>query len=160
MAAIRGRNNKTTEAMLVSLLRRNQIWGWRRHLPIPGRPDFTFTAQRLTIFIDGCFWHGCPKHSGHVSKSGVFWTEKIQNNRARDVRVTRELKSRGWRVLRVWEHQLRDGHKIIARIRSLLSVPKGQYPMIKTSLRGRTRRRLLKTVSMKLHAVRKSSLPQ
>jgi len=140
MAAIRGRNNKTTEAVVVLLLRQNQIWGWRRHLPLPGRPDFTFKKQRLAIFIDGCFWHGCPRHSHSIATNPIFWEKKIISNRQRDRRNTRELRRRGWKVLRLWEHQLRDRDKVIVQIRSLLSAePPTQYPIIKTSLSGTLR---------------------
>ena len=62
MAAIRSRGNKDTELKLATILRAAHITGWRRHQPIPGRPDFVFRRARLAIFVDGCFWHGCPKH--------------------------------------------------------------------------------------------------
>src|SRR5690606_1379834 len=83
MSAIRGRRNKTTELKLASLLRQNQIRGWRRHLALPGRPDFVFVHAKLAIFVDGCFWHGCPKHSKHVVNSGSFWREKLAANTKR-----------------------------------------------------------------------------
>lgn len=116
MAAIRGRNNKTTEVVLADLLRRNGILGWRRHVRLPGRPDFAFRQQRLAIFVDGCFWHGCPRHSRHVRKSGIFWVQKIRGNRTRDRKVTRELIEKGWRVVRIWEHELKDENRVLRRI--------------------------------------------
>jgi len=76
MSRIRGRGNKETELALAKLLRRHAIKGWRRHQPIFGKPDFIFSKARLAVFVDGCFWHGCPNtppnrksiaHSGGVS---------------------------------------------------------------------------------------------
>ena len=60
MAAIRSRGNKDTELKLASILRASGITGWRRHQPLPGHPDFIFRHARLAVFVDGCFWHGCP----------------------------------------------------------------------------------------------------
>jgi len=73
---------------------------------MPGKPDFIFRKLRLAIFVDGCFWHGCPKHSGHVAKSGAYWRKKLTVNQLRDRMVTRTLRRTGWRVLRIWEHDL------------------------------------------------------
>src|SRR4051812_21363227 len=102
MRSIRGRNNKSTELALIQTFRANRISGWRRHLAISGKPDFVFPKRKLVVFVDGCFWHGCPKHSGHVVKSGSFWQKKLAANHARDRRVTRQLRRNGWRVLRIW----------------------------------------------------------
>src|SRR3954453_21090414 len=101
MAAIRSRGNKDTELKLAAILRANRITGWRRHQPLPGRPDFVFRKERLAIFVDGCFWHGCARCYRRPSSNRVYWDAKVQRNRARDREVTRELKKRGWRVLRI-----------------------------------------------------------
>jgi DNA mismatch endonuclease, patch repair protein len=106
MSRIRSRGNKTTELALVRLFRAYRITGWRRHLPMVGTPDFVFPTQKVVLFVDGCFWHGCGRHSRHVIKSGAFWVEKIERNRRRDRRVTYSLEIRGWRVMRIWEHDL------------------------------------------------------
>ncbi len=63
MSQIRGRGNKDTELALIKVFREHDICGWRRNKPIVGKPDFVFTKQRVTVFVDGCFWHGCPKHA-------------------------------------------------------------------------------------------------
>jgi DNA mismatch endonuclease (patch repair protein) len=107
MSRIRGRGNKDTEMALACLLRQNKITGWRRHLPIFGRPDFAFPKQKLAVFVDGCFWHGCPKHSSLPANNRAFWNRKFSTNKLRDILVTRTLRSQGWRVLRIWEHELR-----------------------------------------------------
>src|SRR5579872_6447209 len=98
MSRIRGRGNKETEIALARLLRRHKITGWRRHHAIMGRPDFIFIKLRLAVFVDGCFWHGCPRHATKPKNNAAFWQRKLQSNRARDVKVNRELRRLGWRV--------------------------------------------------------------
>jgi DNA mismatch endonuclease (patch repair protein) len=122
MAAIRSRGNKDTEVALALLLRRHKITGWRRHMPIFGRPDFVFPKLRLAIFVDGCFWHGCPRHGTKPKNNAEFWLKKLARNQARDRLVTRTLRGRGWRVLRVWEHELRRKNepRLIAKLQRLL----------------------------------------
>lgn len=108
MARIRGKGNKETEVALAIFLRRNRIKGWRRHVPIVGKPDFLFRAQRVAVFVDGCFWHCCPKHSNTPANNRAFWAQKLQGNRRRDRLVTATLKASGWTVVRIWEHDLRS----------------------------------------------------
>jgi DNA mismatch endonuclease, patch repair protein len=120
MAAIRSRGNKATELKLVSILRANGITGWRRHEILPGRPDFVFRGSRLAIFVDGCFWHGCRWHCRMPSENRAYWQSKIAGNSARDRRTTRLLRSRGWRVLRIWGHALASPEAVAARITSEL----------------------------------------
>lgn len=107
MARIRGRGNKDTEVALAVLLRTNGLKGWRRHIPIVGRPDFVFRTQRVAVFVDGCFWHCCPKHSNIPANNRKFWARKLAKNRQRDRFVTATLRASGWRVIRIWEHDLR-----------------------------------------------------
>ena len=106
MAKIRGRGNKTTEAVLAKLLRLHKLTGWRRHVGLPGKPDFTFHQRRLAVFVDGCFWHGCAKHCRMPSSNKSYWRPKIARNKTRDQLVTATLRKRGWRVLRIWQHDL------------------------------------------------------
>jgi DNA mismatch endonuclease (patch repair protein) len=106
MSRIRGRGNKDTELALAKLLRRHGITGWRRGQPVFGKPDFIFRKARLAVFVDGCFWHGCPKHATKPANNRAFWHRKLSANRTRDALVTRTLRSQGWRVLRIWEHEL------------------------------------------------------
>lgn len=121
MSCIRGRGNKDTEIALVRLLRQNKITGWRRHLSIFGKPDFTFRRHRLVIFVDGCFWHGCPKHSRKPGSNQSYWQRKLAGNRLRDRLVTKTLRKQGWRVLRLWEHDLsRSPIASIYKIKSML----------------------------------------
>jgi DNA mismatch endonuclease, patch repair protein len=106
MARIRGTGNKATELRLIALLRAARITGWRRNSTLFGKPDFVFPQLRIAVFVDGCFWHGCPLHATQPKQNAVFWREKIARNQARDRLVNRTLRKAGWRVLRIWEHAL------------------------------------------------------
>jgi DNA mismatch endonuclease (patch repair protein) len=68
------------------------------------RADVVFTRQRLAVFVDGCFWHGCPDHCRMPGSNVAYWQAKIGRNRARDRRIDDALRGDGWRVLRFWEH--------------------------------------------------------
>ena len=109
MSAVKGKGNTTTERRLRSALASAGIAGWRMHPShIPGRPDFFFADSRLAVFVDGCFWHGCPK-CGHYPKTNAsFWKAKIDGNRERDEQKTKELRQAGYDVIRFWEHELRQ----------------------------------------------------
>lgn len=124
MACIRSRGNKDTELALVRLLRAGGIIGWRRHATVFGKPDFIFRAQKLAVFVDGCFWHGCRYHCRLPASNESYWHPKILRNQLRDKSVTRELRKRGWRVLRIWEHELRKPERVINRITTTLIEPK------------------------------------
>lgn len=121
MSLIRSKGNLSTEKRLVKLMREAGIRGWRRHvsLGLAGdkagaaggarrgtgrvRPDFVFHRERVAVFVDGCFWHGCPCHGTQPRQNRKFWREKIARNQARDALTTRGLRKNGWRVLRIWE---------------------------------------------------------
>ncbi len=118
MSRIRGRGNKDTELALAKLFRLNHISGWRRNQTLFGKPDFVFPKLKLAVFVDGCFWHGCPKHATKPKNNRTFWQRKLAANRARDTLVTGTLRRSGWRVLRVWEHELRrtNQRRLVRRI--------------------------------------------
>jgi DNA mismatch endonuclease (patch repair protein) len=120
MSRVRGRGNKSTEEKLVSLLRAAGIKGWRRHLPLPGTPDFGFPRERLAIYVDGCFWHGCPRCYTRPATNQDFWDKKFEDNRARDRRVNGELRRRGWKLMRIWAHTLKNEAAVIRRIQKAL----------------------------------------
>lgn len=107
MSAVKGSGNRTTEIRFRFALVRSGIRGWTMHeLYLPGKPDFFFSEERLAIFVDGCFWHGCRK-CGHIPRTrSAFWRAKIRRNRKRDRDAEVELRSRGIKTLRFWEHQL------------------------------------------------------
>lgn len=108
MASIRSKGNQTTEQRFARLLRAAQITGWRRHQRLPGRPDFSFRGQRLAVFIDGCFWHGCPRCYRLPDDNRPYWRQKLSSNQRRDRRNVRELRAKGWKVVRIWEHLLKS----------------------------------------------------
>jgi len=138
MSRIRSRGNKDTEVALAKLFRQNKITGWRRQVNLAVgrrrrkethsfkknpvrvssprllrvRPDFIFRQVRLAVFVDGCFWHGCPKHATQPKGNAAFWKKKFARNKARDQLVNRALRRAGWRSLRIWEHDL---HRATAR---------------------------------------------
>ncbi|OAM89406.1 very short patch repair endonuclease [Termitidicoccus mucosus] len=106
MARIRGSGNKGTELRLIAFFHAHRICGWRRGIPLFGKPDFVFRTLRLAVFVDGCFWHGCPRHGTQPASNAKFWREKIKRNKARDKEVNRTLRAKGWHVMRIWEHEL------------------------------------------------------
>jgi DNA mismatch endonuclease (patch repair protein) len=106
MSRIRGHGNKDTEIALAKFFRHNKITGWRRNQKVFGKPDFVFPKLKLALFVDGCFWHGCPKHETKPKSNRAFWHRKLSANKQRDRLVTRTLRRAGWRVLRIWEHEL------------------------------------------------------
>jgi DNA mismatch endonuclease (patch repair protein) len=105
MSQIRGKNTRP------EILLRKSLWhlGLRYRLSskLPGKPDLVFPRFRAVLFVDGCFWHGCPTHLSWPKKNARFWEKKILGNKDRDSAVNRELKRGGWMVIRVWEHQIR-----------------------------------------------------
>lgn len=121
MMANVGKGNRTTELRLRGLLGQNGVRGWTtRAGSLPGRPDFVFTADRVAVFCDGCFWHGCPQ-CGHVPRrNSRFWRIKILRNRERDVSNTRALRVLGYKVVRLWEHEIKDGPRVLRAIRRML----------------------------------------
>ena len=122
MAAIRSTDNKTTELKLASILRAAGITGWRRHQAVPGHPDFIFRRERLAVFVDGCFWHGCRWHCRMPRGNRSYWQKKIKRNALRGHATNKLLRNARWRVLRIWEHSLRSPQAVAARIISELSL--------------------------------------
>lgn len=124
MSRIRGKGNKSTELALAAAFRRTGVKGWRRHVVIKQplgprvaeregkaqlvvRPDFVFGREKVAVFVDGCFWHSCPLHAKVPESNREFWVHKLSRNVERDKFVDRELKKAGWKVWRIWEHELR-----------------------------------------------------
>jgi DNA mismatch endonuclease (patch repair protein) len=91
---------------------------------IPGKPDFAHRDGRIVVFIDSCFWHGCPEHLRRPASNTDYWQQKVKRNRARDRRVTAELRDAGWKVVRIWEHSVRNPRALkwwLTRIETLLA---------------------------------------
>jgi len=138
MSRIRGHGNKDTELALAKLFRRCKITGWRRNQPVFGKPGFVFPKFKLAIFVDGCFWHGCPKHATKPKNNRAFWYRKLSANKARDRLVNAALRRAGWRVLRIWEHELaRKNHaRLVKRFQSALEFDTSPRPSPRSRRRG------------------------
>lgn len=119
MAQVKAQGNASTEQALMAVLRAARIVGWRRGYPLHGKPDFVFPRQRLAVFVDGCFWHGHPTKCRLPKSNRSYWEEKIRRNMARDRKVTRLLRKRGWKVVRIWEHKIQCAGTL-TRIREAL----------------------------------------
>lgn len=88
--------------------------------------DIAFPAKRLAIFVDGCFWHGCPVHS-HIPESNKdYWLPKLKKNIERDAAKNEQLKIEGWQVMRIWEHELGDIDVILRKIQNALEAKNDQ----------------------------------
>ena len=117
MAKVRSQRNRSTEGRLRARLIRSGIRGWTMNAPdLCGKPDFVFRAERVAVFVDGCFWHGCRACQRVPSSNVGYWDSKIARNRKRDRSVTARLRRDGWKVLRIWEHRLKSLEPIVKRI--------------------------------------------
>ncbi|WP_291295359.1 very short patch repair endonuclease [Elioraea sp.] len=119
MAKIRGRDTGP-ERIVAGLLRDAGLTFESHARDLPGRPDFVFRDQRIAVFVDGDFWHGW-RFPVWRDKLSVAWEAKIEATRVRDARNFRRLRRSGWRVIRIWEHQLaRDPEGSLARVTTAL----------------------------------------
>lgn len=119
MARIRSRDTAP------ELKLRKALWGdglrYRLKSDLPGRPDLIFAEARLAIFMDGCFWHGCPLHYSAPANRSDFWAEKLRENVRRDLCVDEDLAALDWRSFRVWQHDLTELDKLVRRVADLVS---------------------------------------
>lgn len=112
---------------------RRAVWSmgarYRLRPRLPGTPDLVFPRARLAIFVDGCFWHGCPEHYRAPKANADYWRAKVECNMSRDRRVDKELVATDWRVLRLWEHEIRaDAEGVAARVVAASKVQKAPRP--------------------------------
>ncbi|MBR8056241.1 very short patch repair endonuclease [Burkholderia dolosa] len=112
----RVRQHGTAPELLLRRALRNAGLHYRLKLsrPLPGRPDIIFAAHKLVVFVDGCFWHGCPIHGSKPKNNEEFWKNKLRRNQERDRAVDAELQANGWTVMRVWEHQTKRPEELCA----------------------------------------------
>jgi DNA mismatch endonuclease (patch repair protein) len=123
MASVHSKGNRSTEKRLRHALIRAKVKGWRTQATdLAGVPDFVFDKEQVAVFVDGCFWHGCPRCYRRPSSSRKYWDKKVKHNKARDKRVTAKLRRSGWSVIRIWEHSLSEPEKAVACIRDKLAV--------------------------------------
>jgi len=121
MARIKSAGNTTTELRLIAIMRPAGIRGWSRGQRLTGHPDFIFRKKRVAVFVDGCFWHGCPRCYRRPKTRRKYWDAKVAGNIKRDRRNRARLQRLGWRVVRIWEHELsNDTVDCVNRIRRTL----------------------------------------
>lgn len=109
MRAVRA-TNTSLERRVRAMMAGRGFKGWEcNSRELPGHPDFAFPSQRLAVFVDGCFWHGCPECARPLPVANRdYWDRKITRNGERDRTATARLVAEGWLVIRVWEHQVQD----------------------------------------------------
>jgi len=109
MRAVKGKGT-SLERRLFSMLAGMKLHGWKKNVDdMVGKPDVVFPAQRVVIFVDGCFWHGCPHcNRKRPETNHEYWERKIGRTVERDKRNSQALAEDGWRVIRIWEHELKD----------------------------------------------------
>lgn len=112
MSRIRGKDTKPEITL------RKALWArgvrYRKQYKITGKPDLAFPGKKVAVFVDGCFWHGCPDHSSIPKKNTDFWQSKLQKNIERDKNVSNILESEGWMVMRFWEHEIKKNVNDVA----------------------------------------------
>jgi DNA mismatch endonuclease (patch repair protein) len=108
MRAVKAKNTGL-ERSVASMLAGMGLRGWRKHAKdLPGHPDITFDAQHVAIFVDGCFWHGCHICNRPMPKSNPdYWIRKIESNVKRAKKANDELTQTGWKIVHIWEHELK-----------------------------------------------------
>jgi len=117
MQAVKGKGTKL-ERRLWAMLAGMGLKGWKKNVDtITGKPDVVFTDQRIVVFMDGCFWHGCPYCCRKLPKTNrEYWEKKIERNVELAQLHNEQLQRDGWTVVRIWEHEMADTAKVRARI--------------------------------------------
>lgn len=105
MARVKGKNTSPERLLRSALWRAGMRYRLNYKMPM-GRPDMVFPGAKVAVFVDGCFWHGCPAHYSRPRSSVEFWSGKLLANVERDSRLTLGLEAAGWRVVRVFEHEI------------------------------------------------------
>jgi len=126
MASVRSKNTRL-EKKVIQLLMEAGLGGFRRYpMRLPGKPDVIYAKQKTAVFIDSCFWHGCRFHLRMPASNVAYWRAKIERNMRRDTQARAALRRLGWRVIRVWEHELRDRHRLRSRLVNRIGVTGGR----------------------------------
>lgn len=108
MRAVKSSRNKSTELRLINIFKINHITGWRRNYKLFGHPDFVFPKKKIALFVDGCFWHGHDCKERKPKNNAEYWRHKIIKNINRDMLVNQKLSSLGWRIIRIWECEIKN----------------------------------------------------
>lgn len=125
MQANRSRDTQP-ELLIRSTLHRRGLRFRVDRQPVEGvrrRADLVFPRAHIAVFIDGCFWHGCPEHGTWPKSNATFWREKIKTNQRRDADTDRRLRKAGWEVIRIWEHEepSKAADRIERRVRRVMA---------------------------------------
>ena len=107
MRQVKSKKNRSTELRLIEIFKQNGITGWRRNYPGKGHPYFVFPKQKIAVFVDGCFWHGHDCRNTRPADHQEYWQKKRERNIKHDQEVTTMLEARSWKVLRIWECELK-----------------------------------------------------
>jgi DNA mismatch endonuclease, patch repair protein len=133
MSALKRKDNEAELA--VRRLLHAAGYRYRIHYPVPGLPrrtiDIAFTRAKVAVFIDGCFWHGCPEHGTRPRSNSAWWAMKLNANQARDADTTTALRNAGWQVVRLWEHvepRVVVAHTVKALVSSKAASPRAGLP--------------------------------
>lgn len=123
MRCVKSEGNKSTEIKLIQIFSDMGIKGWNRHYKVKGRPDFAFIEKRIAVFVDGCFWHGHDCRNTRPSANAEYWKRKRERNIAHDKAINERFEKRGWRVIRIWECELRQKNraKLYSKLAPLLN---------------------------------------
>jgi len=137
MLRVRAKGNRSTELKFRMAITRRGIGGWKMHdRSLPGCPDFVFHEVKLAIFVDGCFWHGCPVSKRPLPVTNrVYWTNKVAYNITRSQQVDAELRSKGFEIMRVWEHSLRSRESVTRLLEELSERLQARNPAVNSSRR-------------------------
>lgn len=124
MRSIKSKNTKTTEIKLIKIFKELHIVGWRRTYPLKGKPDFVFPKKKIAVFVDGCFWHGHNCRNVVPKENANFWDKKRNYNKIHDENITVFLTTKGWKVIRIWECELKNKNREILynKIEGLLTL--------------------------------------
>lgn len=109
MRKVKSKHNHSTEMRLIAFFKAKGIKGWRRNYPLTGKPDFVFPKLKTAIFADGCFWHGHDCRNTRPEQNKEYWAKKRDRNVKRDNEVTENLIGKGWKVVRIWECEIKKG---------------------------------------------------
>ena len=122
MKKVKSSGNKSTELELIRYFKLHHITGWRRKYNVKGHPDFVFLDKRVAVFVDGCFWHGHDCRNTRPENNAEYWSMKRKKNMEHDQQITSLFEARGWRVIRIWECELKKkNHDVLEK--KLQSLP-------------------------------------
>ena len=108
---------------MIDIFKQNAITGGNRNYPVKGHPDFVFLKEKVAVFVDGCFWHGHDCRNTRPAENKEYWQKKCERNMKHDKDVTAMFEARGWKVLRIWECELKKRNEtiLVEKIQSILS---------------------------------------